>query len=881
MMSNRVLTVPFPVRLILLFASLASGQAGTPSPVSEELSLPDDLVEVADAQYAPLAGLAWGSAEAQARQAQAVEDLGLPLEVRTRQTGIALRLVPAGSFTMGSPPSEGGRDSDETQRQVTVSQAFYCGKYEVTQGQWQQVMGSNPSCFPGAGQDAPVEQATWNGCQAFVTMLCQMEGVPEGTYRLLTEAEWEYACRAGTVGAFCCGDSDSGLGQWAWSVSNSGGTTHPVGQKAANAFGLYDMHGNVWEWCEDRYGAYGSAVVDPFGGASRVHRGGGWSGFARRCRSANRESSSPGVCFTSLGLRLARATPPPPGSQPLPADLMEVADAQYAPLTGLASGSEEAQTRQAQAVESLGLPLEVKTRQTGIVLRLVPAGSFTMGSPLSESGRYSNETQHQVTLSRPFYCAKYEVTQRQWQQVMTTNPSWFRTAGQDAPVEQVSWDNCQAFLTRVCEMEGVPEGTYRLLTEAEWEYACRAGTQTPLYNGSLTNITGEDVTLDRIAWYDRNSGDTTHAVGQKLCNAWGLYDMHGNVWEWCADWYGDYGSGVVVDPLGPRGDYRVSRGGGWHNIASECRSAIRSAGIPSSRGYAGGLRLARATPPTPGSQPLPPDLVEVADAQYAPLTGLASASEEAQARQAQAVEDLGLPLEVRTRQTGIALCLVPTGSFTMGSPSSEGGRDSDETQHQVTLTRAFYCGKYEVTQGQWRQVMGSNPSFFGGAGADAPVEEVSWEDCQAFLTMLCDMEYVPRGTYRLLTEAEWEYACRAGAVGAYCFGDNDSSLGQWAWYGSNSSSTTHPVGQKAANAFGLYDMHGNVWEWCADWYGDYGSGVVVDPLGPRSGDLRVLRGGRWSGSAGLCRSANRGGGTPGYRRDYLGLRLARTTPSYP
>ncbi|MCU0918532.1 MAG: formylglycine-generating enzyme family protein, partial [Planctomycetes bacterium] len=290
-------------------------------------------------------------------------------------------------------------------------------------------------------------------------------------------------------------------------------------------------------------------------------------------------------------------------------------------------------------------------------------------------------------------------------------------------------------------------------------------------------------------------------------------------------------------------------------------------------------------------QRTPPDLVEVANAQYASLDGLATGSREAQDRQRRAVSELGLPLEVKTARTGILFRLIPAGSFTMGSPRAEqdmvvkAGVDrkvvEDETQHQVTLTKPFYCGKYEVTQGQWEMVCGSNPSYFKNAGRDAPVENVIWEECQTFLQKLCQMEGVAEGTYRLLTEAQWEYACRAGSTSAYRFGDSDSGLGEYAWYDRNSGATTHPVGQKRPNGWGLHDMHGNVWEWCQDWYGEYASGSVPDPLGPASGVDRVSRGGSWFHDARFCRSADRSRIPPGDRYISLGFRLARTTASYP
>jgi len=286
---------------------------------------------------------------------------------------------------------------------------------------------------------------------------------------------------------------------------------------------------------------------------------------------------------------------------------------------------------------------------------------------------------------------------------------------------------------------------------------------------------------------------------------------------------------------------------------------------------------------------VPPDLVAVGSPTQVPLEGLASGSREAQERQRLVASELGLPVEVKTAKTGIVFCLIPAGTFAMGSPSSEAQRSSDETEHQVTLTKAFYCGKFEVTQGQWQQVMGTNPSSFQNAGANAPVETVSWEDCQAFLKKLCQTEGVPEGTYRLLTEAEWEYACRAGTQTPFAYGnDLDSSMANFNGnypYGAGRKGqyrqTTVAVGSFRPNAWGLYDMHGNVWEWCQDWYANYASGSVTDPLGPASGVGRVHRGGSWLHLGGRCRSAGRYWFTPGPRNHYVGLRLARTTASYP
>jgi formylglycine-generating enzyme required for sulfatase activity len=223
---------------------------------------------------------------------------------------------------------------------------------------------------------------------------------------------------------------------------------------------------------------------------------------------------------------------------------------------------------------------------------------------------------------------------------------------------------------------------------------------------------------------------------------------------------------------------------------------------------------------------------------------------------------------------GMEFVYIPPGTFMMGSPSSEPGRGSDETRHQVTLTRGYYLQTTEVTQGQWKAVMGDNPSRFDNCGDDCPVENVSWNDVQEFIRKLNQREGMNK--YRLPTEAEWEYACRSGSDTKYCFGDSKSDLEQYAWFGSSFFGKTHPVAQKRPNAWGLYDMHGNVWEWCGDRYGDYPSSLVTDPAGPSSGSCRVRRGGSWDYVAAYCRSADRDGRPPDLRRYYLGFRLARS-----
>ncbi len=218
---------------------------------------------------------------------------------------------------------------------------------------------------------------------------------------------------------------------------------------------------------------------------------------------------------------------------------------------------------------------------------------------------------------------------------------------------------------------------------------------------------------------------------------------------------------------------------------------------------------------------------------------------------------------------GVTLKLIPAGTFTMGQAG-----DVDEWPHEVTLTRPFYIGVYEVTNAEWRRVMGSVPSQW--KDDERPVEKVSWDDANEFCRRLSEMpeEKDAGRIYRLPTEAEWEYACRAGSTTEYSFGDDESLLGDFAWFDGNAGSQTHPVGQKRPNAWGLYDMHGNVWEWCSDGWADYPRGSVTDPKGWSWSSGRVVRGGSWYDSARFCRSSCRPGSVPSFRSNDLGFRLA-------
>ena len=213
----------------------------------------------------------------------------------------------------------------------------------------------------------------------------------------------------------------------------------------------------------------------------------------------------------------------------------------------------------------------------------------------------------------------------------------------------------------------------------------------------------------------------------------------------------------------------------------------------------------------------------------------------------------------------IEMIFVQGGTFTMGSNN---GYDGGKPLHSVTVSD-FYIGKTEVTQKQWRDVMGNNPSYFKNCD-NCPVEQVSWDDLQGFIQKL---NQKTGNTYRLPTEAEWEYAARGGNKSKGYTYSGSNSLGDVAWFEDNSGSKTHPVAHLQPNELGVYDMTGNVWEWCSDWYGDYSSFAQTNPKGPSTGSSRVFRGGSWSGNLRNCRAADRNDNPPGHRNYFIGFRL--------
>ena len=628
-------------------------------------------------------------------------------------------------------------------------------------------------------------------------------------------------------------------------------------------------------------------------------------------------------------------------------------------------------------------------------LRPIPAGEFYLGSPNDEAGRYDDEgPRTRVKLTKDWWLATTLVSHGQWKAVMKTSlvdqarlgieddteytldgktqtlrAMWgvdrdsdpvkmLGAKDDESPMYYVSWFEAREFCRRLTEQERaagrLPDGyRFTLPTEAQWEYAARAGTRDATYAGAL-EIRGamNAPVLDAIAWYGGNSsvrysgqGWNTadwkekqypggqagqRNVGLKRANPWGLHDMLGNLWEWCADLYGKYPGGAVTDPAGPSaGRSRACRGGAWNTNARECRAASRLGSVPTMRRNAFGFRVALAPEveiPAGDTAPQPPVETDTTVYPAAPTPG--------QPWRAQ------LPGGTR-----LTLPWIPPGEFTLGSPEGEPGcYDEEGPRTRVTLSRGFWLGKTPVTQGQWKAVMGTSlrdvmgrilqddrlyllggkqqtirdhwkvardadpASRLGGEQESLPMYFVTWQDAMRFSQKLTELERaagrLPAGyEYVLPTEAQWEYAARAGTETATYGGPLDilgehhaPALDAIAWYGGNSSvgftgrgwstdewkDKQYPgglagpriVGQRQPNPWGLHDMLGNVWEWCFDFYGKYPGGAVRDPTGASAGTNRVSRGGAWNGKARDCRSASRNWASPFLPANHTGFRIA-------
>jgi len=533
-------------------------------------------------------------------------------------------------------------------------------------------------------------------------------------------------------------------------------------------------------------------------------------------------------------------------------------------------------------IVATGWPWRVRDNFSQLEMVLIPPGTFNQGcSPSDQYGCGSNEySVRQVLLTNPYYLGRYEVTQAQWTALMGSNPSYFQTSSPQVPaqqvpkrpVEKVNWLQANQFLVR---------SGLRFPTEAEWEYAYRAGSATAFHGFDGEFGTNDDGSLPNIAWFSSNANSQTRPVGGKSGNGFGLHDMAGNVFEWVDDWSG-WGSSYPPEPVAnPRGtgwDFdnqpKKYRGGTWGQPSSSARSSWRSEITQFyTNGQLLGFRAARSL-----GDPVWATVIE-REPDPAVVPDLSTR---------EAILATGFPWRVVDHVAQIELLLVPPGSFSMGcSASAQSGCSTSELpNHAVTLTNALYVGRYEVTQAQWERVVGNNPSQFSEANGypgsgQRPVEKITACDCYP-LSSSFD-KFLGLTSMRLPTEAEWEFACRAGASTAFhglpshpTGFDDEGIVAGIAWYVSNSGARTQPVGGKFGNGFGLHDMSGNVAEVVADSYSStyYGVSPATNPPGPQSSTSRVVRGGHYQASASICRSSHRA--SLGTASSTVGFRVVRS-----
>ncbi len=808
---------------------------------------------------------------------------------------MAFQFCSAGSFMMGSPAGEINRGDDENQVQVRISQGFWMGQTEVTQRQWAAVMASNPSQFE--GDELPVEQVSWEDAQKFIGKLNQGGGLPEGwKYALPTEAQWEYACRACRSTAFGFGDSlssqeanfDGGFPYGNAVKGSFGGKTSLVGSYKPNAWGLYDMHGNVYEWCADWYAAALEGGTDPVGaskGSVLVLRGGSWLDNGDGCRSAKRRKSAPDDRNYFNGFRVAavREAGAAPETSPEVAPTLVVP----APVpVDLSTTDELIPLEGDTAGQSIQLEINQGERMT---FNFCPAGSFMMGSPTSERNRRENENQVQVRISQGFWMGQTEVTQRQWAAVMGSNPSSFK--GDGLPVEQVSWEDAQAFIAKLNQSAARLGGwKYALPSEAQWEYACRAGRNTPFGIGE--SLSSHEANFDGNYPYGTTQkgpylGKTAN-VGSYAANAWGLYDMHGNVWEWCADWYGEKLSGGV-DPVGAAtGSNRVFRGGSWTGIAQACRAAYRFIFTPGYRDRYLGFRVAAvqagATASVKETEPL---LLTFPAKANMPVQTSVDTSADINKSAQTAVDAFANTSKTVPFKNTLGMAFVPAGTpEVLFSVWETRVKDFEafvqETGHDAIGDSLYGASAYTVEKTadgksvEWAQKGGTwKDSGFPTQQTDEhPVVCVSYLDAEAFCAWMTTRDraagVIPQmASYRLPTDNEWSQA-----VGGSEFpwgesfppsSEDGNYIGEEAMVGAlegvlnemvkagrrDSAARTAPVGMFKENRFGLYDMGGNVSEWCSTWYigdlNDAESKEAFPSLKTAEGGqtYRVLRGASW------------------------------------
>lgn len=932
-------------------------------------------------------------ATVRAQQQRGARERGVPVEI-ANSIGMRLVFVPAGEFEMGSPSDQIEQWLGELKdkrfdwhrhqlpmeappHRVGITQPFYLGVYEVTQVEYQQIIGHNPSAFSTDGKEKakvdgqdtrrhPVENVNWQDAIDFCQKLSARpaEQAAGRVYRLPTEAEWEYACRAGTRTQWHCGDGPASLPNMAWFAGCNSGMTHPVGQKSPNGLGVYDLHGNVSEWCMDWFApdyyaqSHPNDPQGPSSGLGRTVRGGAWWAEAVACRSAFRHGADPAMRHYVQGFRVVctpgKAMPQPPDAQPQQTDQPAVSTpnktasnvtqpnaSALSPTKRLPLPSEEVQQKLLRQVDEVYKLGEAKTGAQKLKLArdLLNLGRKSESEPTerfvflrrametaSDGGdaalmlqavnaiaalfdvdrlavqakvllKFAEEAGDSAAI-KSFVDSSREVIDRalaedRYEPALNLATAAYHLSMKPAGREyrKPTYDRRQEIQALVDQWKKLEEARATLTERPDDPAANQAlGSWLCLEKGDwaagLPHLAkGSDESLKRLASEELSSSPTSTEAQLKLADAW---------WN------------LAESRKGREKDSLLLHAASWYQAAHAATTGLVRVKVD--KRLAEATKLGRPIPKLPSRQ-LPPLAV-------APFSAA-----EAQQHQERWAKHLGMPAEW-TNSIGMKLVLIPPGEFEMGASEEEIRHATLATEsqdmpwasrlirsegpqemprHRVRITRPLLFGACEVTVGQfrrfveatayrteaerdakeerifenndWKHVTDISWRSPGSVQSeDSPVTLVSWNDAVAFCQWASRQEQV---TCRLPTEAEWEYACRAGSNTPWTFGDREQDLGEYAWHLGNSGGQAHPVGQKKPNAWGLYDIHGNVSEWCADWLsGDYYRiSPVDDPRGPATGNNRVFRGGRWHFWSLLHRSAFRLGYPPSSRNNTMGFRV--------
>ena len=765
--------------------------------------------------------------------------------------------IEPGSFDMGSPPGEAGREEDEQQHEVTIRDRFWLAAHEVTQEQWEAVMGTTPWQEDGRDRTAvrsnpshPAVYISYEDLREFIARLNRAEG--KWWYRLPTEAEWEYACRAGSGTAWSHGADAGPLDKYAWYEDNARNAgenyAHAVGTKLPNPWGLHDMHGNVWEWVQDRYDP---DYAPPASGSDRVVRGGGYSSAADDLRSANRSYAGADAGQSYIGARLVRGDTPGEWPEDVPFEepaFEEPAFEEPAAAThltyddaddGSPAWSPDGQRIAFNSNRDGNYEIYVMNADGSGLTRLTHHDADDYAPAWSPDGQriaFDSDREENGEINGEIYVMNADgsgLTRLTHHDASDYSPAW-SPDGQRIAFHSSRDGNREIYvmnadgsgLTRLTHHDASdslpawsPDGQRIAFTSN------RDGRNFEIY---VMNADGSGLT--RLTHHDAGDYAPAWSPDGQYIAFWSVRDENFEIYVMNADGSGltrlTEGSAPAWSPDGQRIAFSSDREG---NGEIYVMNADGWTPVDLSEAFA---------PEEPAAPPL-------------------------------GSETFSLPGGAE-----MEFVWIEPGTFEMGAPASEGGFGNERPVHEVEISEGFYLGTYEVTQGQWQAVMGDNPSHY--EGIDRPVEMVSYDDAHAFIGRL--NEAAGDSLYRLPTEAEWEYACRAGSRDPWSHGADEDQLGRYAWYsGNNDPSGTKPVGGKRPNGWGLHDMHGNVWEWAQDWFdpGYYGDSPRVDPPGPAAGTDRVVRGGKFSNNAAGVRSAYRGANAPGARINTIGLRLLR------